>query len=481
MCIIYITQVARLVFSPSSHAVSRKNLSPRRLHPPTTSGVGVDYFKAYSMRALLRPFAAAAARNPIEVIVVGFIAATLAYFHVLDAIRHSTFLSPSIPTSLRPAHALLQQQQWAAVPETVWQDNTNDKARLELQQVIFSLDSSRPGKTTNSNIEQLLTDPQLKDTFLNATSSLTKSAAYSFISTGERAATLTLALPVAAKEGVLHNLKRGHVSSDGTKFTLEAAPTADELLQRGRWAAYAFRALVLRFSELARNADSLDILLVLAGYILMHTTFFRLVLATRSLGSNFWLSAAILSSSTLAFVLALPITLLAGIPVDPVLLTEALPFLVCTVGFDKPLRVARAVFSHEHLYTPVTASSNTSSPDGTITPGGPRQRNAPPVMKPASAILLEAMDRVGNAVLRDYALEVFVLAVGASSRVGGLREICALAAIILSLDCLSGATFYIAVLGVMIEVSFLFNSYQTVSLDMEPTLVITGSIPLHHA
>ena len=162
MCIIYITQVARLVFSPSSHAVSRKNLSPRRLHPPTTSGVGVDYFKAYSMRALLRPFAAAAARNPIEVIVVGFIAATLAYFHVLDAIRHSTFLSPSIPTSLRPAHALLQQQQWAAVPETVWQDNTNDKARLELQQVIFSLDSSRPGKTTNSNIAQLLTDPQLR-------------------------------------------------------------------------------------------------------------------------------------------------------------------------------------------------------------------------------------------------------------------------------------------------------------------------------
>jgi hypothetical protein len=36
-------------------------------------------------------------------------------------------------------------------------------------------------------------------------------------------------------------------------------------------------------------------------------------------------------------------------PIDPVALTEALPFLVCTVGFDKPLRLARDVFGHEHL------------------------------------------------------------------------------------------------------------------------------------
>jgi len=33
------------------------------------------------------------------------------------------------------------------------------------------------------------------------------------------------------------------------------------------------------------------------------------------------------------------------IPIDPVALTEALPFLVCTVGFDKPLRLAKAVLA----------------------------------------------------------------------------------------------------------------------------------------
>jgi hypothetical protein len=209
------------------------------------------------------------------------------------------------------------------------------------------------------------------------------------------------------------------------------------MLHHGRWLAYAARALITRFVDLASKADSLDILLVLAGYILMHTTFFRLLLAARALGSNFWLTAGILTSATLAFVLAMPVALHLGIPVDPVLLTEALPFLVCTVGFEKPLRLARAVFTHEHIYTPVDGRSR----------GGSRS------LKPAGQVILEAYDRVGNTILRDYALEIFVLTVGASSKVGGLRECCALAAVILAMDCVVLTSMYTAVLTVMVEVS----------------------------
>ncbi|KAH8110322.1 hydroxymethylglutaryl-coenzyme A reductase-domain-containing protein [Phellopilus nigrolimitatus] len=434
------------------------------------------------MRAILRPLAARAVRNPIESIVCGFILATLAYFHILSAIKQSTFLSPAIPTSLRPAHALLRDGDWSIVSEDVWQAHarTQDESetRLELQQVVFSLDSSRRNSPVPFPFS--LDDPQLKTALANATTHLAQPAAFSFLSTSERAATLTLALPTGARERVVHVLKRGSLSTPVTRFALEAAPTADELLQRGRWAAYAFRALVLRFSELARNADSLDILLVLAGYVLMHFTFFRLLVSARALGSNFWLTAAILASSTLAFVLALPIALHMGIPVDPVLLTEALPFLVCTVGFDKPLRLARAVFVHEHLYSPAPPPPSPSGAnfamDGTITPSGRRTAAAPaPVMKPSSTILLEGLDRVGNAILRDYALEVFVLAVGASSKVGGLREMCAFAALILSLDCLMGVTFYIAVMGVMIEVKRIKYMRESASASASQTPSRTSS------
>lgn len=411
------------------------------------------------MRAFLRPIAARAAQNPIETIVLGFIAATLSYFHVLAAIREAAALSPAIPTPLRSAHALLRNGHWATVPDSVWEavpsGSSHSTDKLAMQQVVFSLDSRLKGGSSK-NDALAFSDGLIRDALANATSHISETSSFHFLSTADRTATLTLFVP-PADSNVTSALNT--LSGTAAKFEIERTPSASELLHNGRWAAYALRALFYRFSELARAADSLDILLVLGGYILMHYTFFRLIRSCRALNSRFWLVAAIFCSSTLAFVLSLPVALHLGVPVDPVLLTEALPFLVCTVGFDKPLRLARAVFSHEHLYTPIP-SPTAAIPSGTLTPTGRAPRSSNTVLKPARDVLLEALDRVGNVLLRDYALEVFVLVVGASSRVGGLREMCALAAIILTLDCAMGATFYVAVMGVMIEVSIGSVLYQ---------------------
>jgi hydroxymethylglutaryl-CoA reductase (NADPH) len=70
----------------------------------------------------------------------------------------------------------------------------------------------------------------------------------------------------------------------------------------------------------------------------MHTTFLLLLSRSRRLGSNFWLPSAIISSAVLDLLLSLPLAMWFHIPMDPVALTEALPFIVCIVGFDKPLR-----------------------------------------------------------------------------------------------------------------------------------------------
>lgn len=188
----------------------------------------------------------------------------------------------------------------------------------------------------------------------------------------------------------------------------------------------------------------------------MHITFGRLILSSRSLGSNFWLMTAILSSSVTAFLFALPLAVYFNIPLDPVCLVEALPFLVCTVGFDKPLRLARAVFTHPHVTRPAVQEG--------------RWRGQ---MKLAGDVVLEAVDQVGNGILRDYALEIVVLLVGASSHVGGLREFCALAVLALTLDCFMLCTFYTAILAVMIEVS---------SFDHETFprgIWVSGSSPHH--
>ncbi|KZT70396.1 hypothetical protein DAEQUDRAFT_725287 [Daedalea quercina L-15889] len=162
----------------------------------------------------------------------------------------------------------------------------------------------------------------------------------------------------------------------------------------------------------------------------MHATFIRLWLASRALGSNFWLSTGIWSSSLISFLFTLPLCRYLNIPLDPIALTEALPFLVCTVGFEKPLRLAKVVLAHPQVLKP--------QEDGRLTPAG--------------EVVLEALDRVGNVILRDYALEIAVLLVGVNSGVGGLKEFCSVAAVALGMDCLMICTFYTAVLTVMVEV-----------------------------
>lgn len=237
----------------------------------------------------------------------------------------------------------------------------------------------------------------------------------------------------------------------------------------GRWAAYAARTLVIRFWDLARKADSLDILLILAGYVLMHTTFYLLLVRSRALGSSFWLPLAILSSAVLALLIALPIAMALRIPIDVVALTEALPFLVCTVGFDKPLRLARAVFMHPHLTTPPadntpgypaaappTPKTALAPPPSAFTPSSSSSFNThnQGQLKPAPKIITESLTLVYAPIIRDYVLEVAVLTVGAYSKVGGLREVCALAALLLAVDCGLMCTYLAAIFGVMVEVSF---------------------------
>ena len=115
---------------------------------------------------------------------------------------------------------------------------------------------------------------------------------------------------------------------------------------------------------------------------------------------------------------------------------EALPFFVITVGFDKPLRLARAVFHHPSLLAP-------------------HQHTASDVVK-------DAWSKVGVSIWRDYAIEIGVLMLGVwaakASKVGmgGVQEFCALAALILIVDAGALWGFYTGVLSIMVEVSLSF-------------------------
>lgn len=97
------------------------------------------------MKALFRPFALHAAYTPIETIVFFSIIGTLAYFHILHAIKHSAFLDSSVysPPLMKPAHVLFKLGEWVGVRESTWVQNAAAGTAVELQQVVFTFDGMK--------------------------------------------------------------------------------------------------------------------------------------------------------------------------------------------------------------------------------------------------------------------------------------------------------------------------------------------------
>ncbi|CAD6977906.1 unnamed protein product [Tilletia controversa] len=269
---------------------------------------------------------------------------------------------------------------------------------------------------------------------------------------------------------------------------------ADEL-RNFRWMAYGIRSLVVRFWALLQQADSADIFVMLMAYILMHATFVNVFLSMRKFGSRFWLGSCILASSIFSFVVALSAAYWLGVTVDPVCLSEALPFLVIVVGWEKPYLLVKAVFTHPdfsqaqrstkqaangsvegaNLTANLNGAYSTQSALAQLDPSAatddvtteeqfvraltarleaePELRlAAPPAPVPAHEIVTSAVQRVGPQIVRDYATEIAVLAVGATSGVSGLREFCQLAALILIFDCAFLFGFFVSILSVMVEI-----------------------------
>lgn len=160
----------------------------------------------------------------------------------------------------------------------------------------------------------------------------------------------------------------------------------------------------------------------------MNLLFVSLFLNMRTLGSDFWLAAVVLTSGTFAFLFALNIVNYFGDHINPLLLSKKIPFLAVTVGFEKPSLLTRAV---------IHSSSNIDT-------------------NPIRENVINAVKDKGWIIVRDYLFEIGILVLGAMSRVDGLNQFCKVAAWILGFDCLLLFTFYIAVLTIKLEVCFRF-------------------------
>ena len=176
------------------------------------------------------------------------------------------------------------------------------------------------------------------------------------------------------------------------------------------------------------------------GYISMHLTFVSLFLSMRRLGSNFWLATTVLFSSVFAFLFGLTISTRLGVPLNMVLLSEGLPFLVVTIGFEKPIVLTKAVLAASLDRKKMESQHNSKT----------RNSQLPSIQHAVQTAVKEQ----GFEIVRDYFIEILILILGAASPIqGGLRPFCFLAAWILFFDCVLLFSFYTAILTIKLEIN----------------------------
>ncbi|KAF9690720.1 hypothetical protein EKO04_011479 [Ascochyta lentis] len=391
---------------------------------------------AHSVSPILLSVAKKACTHPIHTIVTIAFLGSYSYLGVLDKGLLDT---EDAHTGRVDLHTLLAgSKQLSVGPTTNWQwhvdeTGTGVQAReLALVTLVFpesSTPNAAPSQSTiptNVSVERL---PSSSSSF--STLSQDTSLAYSipYADASDFLMAMQEISPPADVADAQGSDKAG--TREEKKWMMRASKNGNTPGGLRNWVNDSWTSFV----DLLKNADTGDIIIMALGYLAMHLTFVSLFLAMRRLGSNFWLATAVLLQSAFAFLFALGITVYLGVPINMILLSEGLPFLVVIIGFEKPIVLTKAVLS-------AALDARRAAEDN---------RGEPLTIQSA---VQTAIKRTGFEIVRDYFFEILILVAGAMSGIqGGLRQFCFLGAWILFFDSIMLLTFYTAILTIKLEIN----------------------------
>ncbi|KAG9247799.1 hydroxymethylglutaryl-coenzyme A reductase-domain-containing protein [Calycina marina] len=327
----------------------------------------------------------------------------------------------------------------------------NDEEHLALLTFVFP-DSLATNSPQNAPLSETVPLPQnLSITALPSTSnplslisqdsalafSVPYSQASEFLIKSQELPNVAVPITEPTDENAKHG-QSAEILVEQKMWIMKAARTAGTSKGVKHWAMNIWT----EFVDLLKNAETLDIIIMVLGYLSMHLTFVSLFVSMRRMGSNFWLFATTIFSSVFAFLFGLIVTTKLGVPMNMVLLSEGLPFLVVTIGFEKAIVLTKAVLSAALDTRRGAAEGSPQAKKSGIMPTSIQQ-----------AVEVAIRDK-GFSIVRDYAIEICILIAGAVSGVqGGLQQFCFLAAWILFFDCVLLFTFYTAILSIKLEIN----------------------------
>ncbi|KAI0108944.1 3-hydroxy-3-methylglutaryl-coenzyme A reductase [Nemania sp. FL0031] len=429
--------------------IAASSFLPSRFRGEQPSDVQTPPSKANKkITPILQFFSKISCSHPVHTIVVIALLASTAY---VGAMRES----------LLDATRNVRNAEWSSLaegsrnlrtgPETGWRwqafdsnaKTPKDADHLALITLVFPESSENAAQTApQPHIVPLpsnLTVSHLPSTS-NSITAYAQDSALAFAVKYSEAPEFVAAAQEIPNDGPTQEVRQNEFGQDEQKMWIMKVARGNSGNSIVRWVQNAYS----EFLDLLKNADTLDIVIMVLGYLSMHLTFVSLFLSMKKLGSNTWLAISVLFSSTFAFLFGLNVTTKLGVPVSFVLLSEGLPFLVVTIGFEKNIVLTRAVLSHALEYRKPEQNGSGAKPskisstnDGVI-----------------QYAVSRAIKDTGFDIVRDYVIEIIILVAGAASGVqGGLQQFCFLAAWILFFDCLLLFTFYTAVLSIKLEVN----------------------------
>ncbi|KAJ2733610.1 3-hydroxy-3-methylglutaryl-coenzyme A (HMG-CoA) reductase isozyme [Coemansia sp. BCRC 34962] len=206
----------------------------------------------------------------------------------------------------------------------------------------------------------------------------------------------------------------------------------------------AFR-IVDRVYRLLGEATVGEALLVFMSYAITIGTFINTFTTMRRYGSQLTLALSVIFSGFCAFVFAVVAMHVLGYSINAVLLTEALPFLIICVGFDKSLTLTRSVLLAAYTDRP----QRTQGADLLLK----RADNKSATVTPAQiqTQIAKGVDKCATGLARDYLFEIGILSIGVCSGVAQLHEVCLISSFILMFDGIFMFTLYSAVLTLKLD------------------------------
>ena len=439
-------------------------------------------------------------RHPIEVIVSVFVLVTLAYFVLLRAIANSTlFSSLSDVASLsvistHAGHSSLPIFEYS--PEHVWRslrdsiESPDQVPDMGFADWLIVVDEHNgPATLQQERRESLLPAitkalqaeshgrcawPVTRFTDANDTVGdvvvCFEPKSYDASNTRHILSPKTLqrvlahamqTLPANTNSDLVERWKRGDILLQSLTPTSHGPKALAGEGISFQWIASFVTSALRRAWTLVHRSDTIDFTVLLAAYIMMHGSLVHLYVSMRHFPRRFWLGTCILLSSCFACLVALVTADALQLPINPIVLSEGLPFLVITIGFEKPYLLTKAFFAHA---TPTSrpdqdASTLKGSPEDDFVRALTQRVHEEQELgvltapfAPMHDVAIRAVAQAGPGILRAYAVEICILMLGAFNGMHGLREFCSLSILILFFDGCLLFTFFLAVLCVTLEV-----------------------------